>query len=83
VSSVTEPSATWYDPLQEKDEIRILRLEPGDKASRVVCDLIHVKLSENPVYEALSYQWGLENVMRKSKVGPGMCERISSTLLAT
>jgi hypothetical protein len=38
------------------------------KASPVVCNLIHVKLSECPVYEALSYQWGPENVMRDIEI---------------
>ena len=64
MSQQPEPKPTWYEPLQEQDEIRILRLEPGDEGSPVICTLIHVTLSERPVYDALSYQWGSEDVLK-------------------
>lgn len=40
-------------------EIRLLTLEPAANVDDpIVCSLEHVFLSENPVYEALSYTWG-------------------------
>ncbi|PVH79288.1 heterokaryon incompatibility, partial [Cadophora sp. DSE1049] len=39
-------------------EIRILGLEPGTPSDPIRCQLHHVKLSGNPIYEALSYMWG-------------------------
>lgn len=46
--------------LQEKDEIRLLHLNPGSETAPIVCTLSHVKLSQKPRYEALSYRWGAE-----------------------
>jgi hypothetical protein len=45
---------------QEKDEIRLLHLNPGSETAPIVCTLSHVKLSQKPRYEALSYRWGAE-----------------------
>jgi len=46
-----------YKPLVRKEEIRLLRLEPG-KAGGLKGKLLHVQLNDNPAYEALSYAWG-------------------------
>jgi Heterokaryon incompatibility protein (HET) len=45
------------------DEIRLVILHPrgkGDKRGLINCEIIIAKLSEEPIYEALSYTWGLE-----------------------
>ena len=46
-----------YKPLIGKEEIRLLRLEPG-KTGGLKGELLHVQLNDNPAYEALSYAWG-------------------------
>lgn len=46
-----------YKPLVGKDEIRLLRLEPGTSGG-LKGDLLRVHLDKNPAYEALSYAWG-------------------------
>ncbi|KAE9363246.1 HET-domain-containing protein, partial [Stipitochalara longipes BDJ] len=53
------PTAS-YTALQEKDEIRLLHLQPGTEASPIICNIHHIQLSQEPRYEALSYQWGSE-----------------------
>lgn len=45
-----------YNPLQDSDDIRLLYLQP--RSSAVSCKIQHVKFSDNPQYEALSYMWG-------------------------
>lgn len=45
-----------YNPLQDSDDIRLLYLQP--RSSAVSCKVQHVKFSDNPQYEALSYMWG-------------------------
>ena len=40
------------------EEIRVLSLEPGTDNEPLSCSLHHVKLSQKPAYEALSYMWG-------------------------
>jgi hypothetical protein len=47
-----------YTKLCFKDEIRLLRLEPGTFSSPVKISLIHARLGESPTYDALSYMWG-------------------------
>jgi len=39
-------------------EIRLLCIQPAKFDSPIECRLKHVRLSENPEYEALSYTWG-------------------------
>lgn len=49
-------------PLRD-DEIRLLVLPPGDKNDTpglLNCELLVVKLGDEPKYEALSYTWGPE-----------------------
>ncbi|KAE9373284.1 hypothetical protein N431DRAFT_438584 [Stipitochalara longipes BDJ] len=53
-----------YSSLLEKDEIRLLRIEPGIGDAQVKCSLFHARLGESPTYDAVSYMWGLDN-------GPG------------
>ncbi|KAL2146799.1 hypothetical protein VTI28DRAFT_2280 [Corynascus sepedonium] len=45
-------------PLSTDDEIRLLYLEPGTGDDPVRFRLVPVRLSQPPVYEAVSYCWG-------------------------
>jgi hypothetical protein len=46
----------FYPPLSSyKQEIRLLRLQPGDEALELQCRLSVVLITSNPLYEALSY----------------------------
>ena len=52
-----------YSPLSESRSIRVVTLQPGirhpsNKPETVYCELEHVRLADNPYFEALSYVWG-------------------------
>ncbi|RDW81886.1 hypothetical protein BP6252_02998 [Coleophoma cylindrospora] len=47
-----------YKPLAATNEIRLLYLQPQSWNEGVICEMRHVKLSDRPHYEALSYMWG-------------------------
>jgi hypothetical protein len=47
-----------YSALKEKDEVRLLQVEPGSPSDPVKCSLVHARLGESPSYDALSYMWG-------------------------
>lgn len=52
-----------YQPLDiDRQEIRLVTLEPGEGPDNFKCNLHVVSLLENPIYEALSYTWGDERV---------------------
>jgi hypothetical protein len=53
-----------YLPLAS-DEIRLLDLSPNDTGTEIYCSLRHVRLADNPDYEAVSYCWGDTNDQRK------------------
>ncbi|CZR65228.1 uncharacterized protein PAC_15128 [Phialocephala subalpina] len=40
------------------DGIRLLILRPGERGSRIECDLESITFGDNPTYDALSYEWG-------------------------
>ncbi|KAH7327437.1 heterokaryon incompatibility protein-domain-containing protein [Rhexocercosporidium sp. MPI-PUGE-AT-0058] len=42
----------------ERNEIRLIRLHPGQSYHDICIDIFHVDPSLNPSYEALSYAWG-------------------------
>jgi hypothetical protein len=46
------------------DEIRLIRLLPGQWLDESHCILFEVHLNDNPQYEALSYVWGSASVKR-------------------
>lgn len=52
-----------YEPLQAKDEIRVLRLAPKPKPGPVSrptplkASIVHVRLSDSPLYTAVSWMW--------------------------
>ncbi len=49
-----------YQPLDDATQsIRLIRLQPASSfGSDVHCDIYHVTLDTQPIYEALSYAWG-------------------------
>ncbi len=61
-SHFSSGSSTIYCPLDDLDEIRLLYLQPrfSDHDDTIRCNIKHVKLSEAPNYEALSYMWGFK-----------------------
>lgn len=55
----SESSPYSYRPLLHDDSIRVLELEPSrDRDAELRCVIRHTRLSETPIYEALSYTWG-------------------------
>ncbi|KUI73226.1 Heterokaryon incompatibility protein 6, OR allele [Cytospora mali] len=50
-----------YDRLSNPEEIRCLRLEPGQGDEPLSCTLKAYRLDEDPQYEAISYVWGTSN----------------------
>ena len=48
-----------YKPLLYSDSIRLIRLAPRESGSldQLVCELLDVRLSETPDFEAISYAW--------------------------
>jgi hypothetical protein len=45
-------------PLRKGNDIRPLRVRPGDSGDEVACDLVVTNLSSHPPFLALSYTWG-------------------------
>jgi hypothetical protein len=55
------PAPYRYTPLRcEGLEIRLVVLFPGQESDDIHCDLIHVNLDDQPVYEAVSYTWATD-----------------------
>lgn len=57
------PEKYQYQPLhfQEGQQIRLIRLHPGDEEDPLECDIIHVNLEQFSSYNAISYTWATEN----------------------
>ena len=51
-------SAAYYPLDHERDQIRLLVLQPGEGGAPVEVELICASLADDPEYEALSYVWG-------------------------
>lgn len=47
-----------YDSLVHTDSIRLIELLPGLERTPLACNLVDVRKSHNPDYQALSYAWG-------------------------
>lgn len=47
-----------YQHIQHNDEIRVIVLRCAELESPLTCKLMHIRLTESPRYEALSYTWG-------------------------
>jgi hypothetical protein len=56
--------SSFYEPLRDVDGIRLLHLYSGSGEEEIVCTITHAMFSERPQYEALSYMWGSEHVVR-------------------
>lgn len=52
-----------------KNEIRLLRVLPGEEGSIVKCELFHSSLDRPRGYTALSYTWGIKEHTRLINVG--------------
>jgi len=64
---------SFYSPLKEADEIRLLYLKPSPLPSSkyqnpIRCGIKHVRLLDRPEYEALSYMWGDATVPKQIAV---------------
>lgn len=44
--------------MEINSQIRLLRLHPGSRGTRIICDLLVCEFSPQLEYEALSYTWG-------------------------
>jgi hypothetical protein len=62
ISKVPSRPGELFIPLADTDEVRLLCLVPRSLSEAVRCTLKHVKLSDKPRYEALSYEWGKKEV---------------------
>lgn len=51
--------SSFYRPIANLDEIRLIHLLPGCQDSSIKCSIEHVNLESKPQYEALSYMWGV------------------------
>jgi hypothetical protein len=50
-----EPNPYQYEALHTPDAIRVLKLLPGGFGSPLKCEILEVRKSEDPSFEALSY----------------------------
>ncbi|KAJ3521508.1 hypothetical protein NM208_g13259 [Fusarium decemcellulare] len=57
-----------YNPLRP-DEIRLLRILPGEVFDDLKCELLHVSLDAIQTYEALSYTWGDNSKSEQLTIG--------------
>ncbi|KAH8816676.1 heterokaryon incompatibility protein-domain-containing protein [Xylogone sp. PMI_703] len=69
-----------YRPLKE-NEIRVLELFSGSQGDQISCRLVHVSLSHNPSYEAVSYTWGNESQGCSIQID-GKVKRVTPNVLA-
>jgi Heterokaryon incompatibility protein (HET) len=70
-----------YHPLRHNDSIRVIRLQPAtsNDIEDLHCDLIDVRLSEQPKFEAISYTWG-DSVFSQTLTLQGECIKITENL---
>jgi hypothetical protein len=70
-----------HSPLEHSDCIRLIVLQPlSSFDSGLHCDILHVRLQENLLYEALSYAWGPQIFPETIKVGRENYLMITSNL---
>jgi hypothetical protein len=75
-----DPVGTYDYPVRvEEDEIRILRLLPGQDGESISVQLHHEKMSSSPKYTASSYIWGKRRASRAIVCG-NHCIRIPLSL---
>lgn len=62
VGSIARFNAKIYKTLESNQDIRLINLYPaGRTTDPLECDLMTASFEEAPVYEALSYTWGLQS----------------------
>ncbi|KAF2652629.1 hypothetical protein K491DRAFT_718770 [Lophiostoma macrostomum CBS 122681] len=54
----------YYETPLRNDDIRVIRLLPGQWKDPIRCELVHTSLSSGKRYHALSYVWGSKEVTR-------------------
>lgn len=70
IEAPLDDDGALYSPLNlDDDEIRLVVLLPREKPGLVKCEIVVVKLSEGPEYEALSYTWDSPQPVKKIYVG--------------
>ena len=67
-----------YQALRNPRDIRLIRIQSGQRHENIVCDIVHGNLDHSPRYEALSYTWGDPTTGRQIT-----CQEPSSTLAIT
>ncbi len=55
------PPIQPYTALTRDRDIRVIHLIPGHSSDDLACEVQHVSLDANPLYECLSYRWGHED----------------------
>ncbi|KAF9872773.1 heterokaryon incompatibility protein [Colletotrichum karsti] len=50
-----------YEPLEEKTDIRLLKVEPGEFEDPIQCSIFLSSTTSQAEYEAISYTWGGED----------------------
>ncbi|PMD19213.1 hypothetical protein NA56DRAFT_690559 [Hyaloscypha hepaticicola] len=80
LADITGAKDRSYKPLVDKDEIRLLCLEPGDYGE-LRGELVHIHLDESPVYETLSYAWGPPYNTCKIKLPDGILQITESLFM--
>jgi len=58
IANQTSHLESPLSPLTLPDQIRLLHLQPRAVGKEISCTIEHVKLSDTPKYESLSYVWG-------------------------
>lgn len=72
----------YRDIDMRKNEIRLLRLLPGEEGSMVECEMFHNSLDDPRGYTALSYTWGIQEHTTLSRYS-FQCSPISSLVPAS
>ena len=62
--STESPEPYIYQPLTSTNDFRLLELKPGSGGDPVRCTLRLASLSSLPLYDAVSYTWGLTSPLR-------------------
>ena len=67
-----------YSPLKDQGEVRLLHLKPGRQRDNIQISIMHARLDDQPIYQALSYTWGDATVTT-----PIACSTVGDTLSIT
>lgn len=71
VPAVPNRTPYRYRPLQNGDDIRLVRILPGTLQQEICCEIVHGrKASRKHEYEALSYVWGDPSIVKQISIIP-------------